>query len=305
MSPKLGILLLLLLLGIVWFFCISSHLAEFKAAYGGSTTAANTTANVKSNANTNAQLAAPSLKVAFENGKYKITGTVADEAAKQKILARAKEVYGDGNYIDELKVGGVSSASWLDSALALFKFTKDGVTAGGLTAEGNSISLIGEVPSEDAKAKAYKDAVAAVPATTTVNNLLTVKGQPALTADQAKTQAKLNEAIAGKIVEFESGKDVLTDKGKAVLDELAPIFKETKDSMEVGGHTDSDGNDAANMGLSQRRAETVKKYLADKGLEAARFTTKGYGETKPIADNKTPEGKQRNRRIEFQVKGGE
>lgn len=300
---KLGIVIAALLLLLWWFYCINYHGHEFAGMFAGNT-AANTNSNVKSNTNTNAQLAAPSLKVAFENGKYKITGTVADEAAKQKILARAKEVYGDGNYIDELKVGGVSSAPWLDSALALFKFTKDGVTGGGLTAEGNSISLIGEVPSEDAKSKAYKDAVASVPATTTVNNLLTVKGQPALTEDQAKTQAKLNEAIAGKIVEFESGKDVLTDKGKAVLDELAPIFKGTTDKMEVGGHTDSDGNDASNMNLSQRRAETVKKYLADKGLDAARFTTKGYGETKPIADNKTPEGKQRNRRIEFQVMGG-
>jgi OOP family OmpA-OmpF porin len=291
----------LLLLGLVWFFCINRHWAEFKAM-GGANTAANV--STASNSNASAKLAAPSLAVSFENGKYKLTGTVADEATKQKLIARAEEVYGKGNIIDEIKVGGVSSAGWLDSVLALLPFTKNGVTNGGLAVEGNSITLKGQVPDEATKTKVYKDAVAAVPASTTVNNLLTVAGQKALTDEQAKTQAKLNESIAGKIVEFESGKDVLTDRGKAVLDELVPVFKGSTDNLEVGGHTDSDGNDAANLSLSQRRAETVKKYLVDKGLDAARFTTKGYGETKPIADNNTADGKQRNRRIEFQVKGG-
>ena len=243
------------------------------------------------------------LKVAFDNGKYRLTGTLPDEATKQQVLAKAKEVYGEGNFIDELKVGGVSAPSWLSSALALFPFTKNGVTGGGLSAEGNSISLIGQVPTQADKDKIYADAVKASP-NATINNLLTIGSQKPMTEEQAKVQVKLNEALAGKIVEFATNSDQLTDKGKAVLDELAPIIKDSTDNLEIGGHTDNAGKPASNLSLSQRRAETVKKYLVGKGLDANRFTTKGYGQEKPIADNNTEESKQRNRRIGFQVTGG-
>ena len=122
--------------------------------------------------------------------------------------------------------------------------------------------------------------------------------------EQKMVQVKLDEQLSGKIIEFATASDQLTDKGKAVLDGLVPILKGTTDSLEIGGHTDNAGKPAANLSLSQRRAETVKKYLVGKGLDANRFTTKGYGQEKPIADNATEEGKQRNRRIEFQVTGG-
>jgi outer membrane protein OmpA-like peptidoglycan-associated protein len=69
--------------------------------------------------------------------------------------------------------------------------------------------------------------------------------------------------------------------------------------FEIGGYTDSDGDDAYNMTLSQQRADAVKTQLTSMGIDASRLTTKGYGETKPISDNKTPEGKANNRRVEF------
>ena len=69
--------------------------------------------------------------------------------------------------------------------------------------------------------------------------------------------------------------------------------------LEVGGHTDSDGDAARNQSLSQARAEAVRKVLADQGIDGARLTAKGYGSTKPIAKNDSPEGKANNRRVEF------
>jgi outer membrane protein OmpA-like peptidoglycan-associated protein len=71
--------------------------------------------------------------------------------------------------------------------------------------------------------------------------------------------------------------------------------------IEVGGHTDSDGPDAFNMQLSQRRADAVRQYLVNKGIAANRILTKGYGETAPIADNNTEAGKAKNRRTEIKV----
>jgi OmpA-OmpF porin, OOP family len=65
----------------------------------------------------------------------------------------------------------------------------------------------------------------------------------------------------------------------------------------IEGHTDSVGNDAYNQSLSQRRADAVRKYLLDKGVAAARLESKGFGESQPVADNATAEGRAQNRRV--------
>jgi OmpA-OmpF porin, OOP family len=299
------LLLILASLGLLLLFvlCPWKHWSEIETMQKGSSLA--NVANVNSNrtSNTNVTLGAASLKVTSENGKYRLIGTVPDEASKQQLLAKAKEVYGDGNFIDELKVGGVSKPDWLASAISLFSFTKNGVKNGGLSVEGTSISLIGEVASEAEKSKIFAEASKLL-SPTSVNNLLTVAGQKALSSEQAKTQVKLNEAISGKIIEFETGSDKLTAKGTAVLDSILPTIKDSAENLQIEGHTDNAGNPAKNLDLSKRRAETVKKYFVDKSIDAGRFKTAGFGQDKPIADNNTAEGKQRNRRIEFQVTGG-
>ena len=69
--------------------------------------------------------------------------------------------------------------------------------------------------------------------------------------------------------------------------------------VEIAGHTDSVGTDEYNMGLSLRRAESVRNYLVDKGIPADRLTIRGYGESQPVADNATAEGRFQNRRVEL------
>jgi len=69
--------------------------------------------------------------------------------------------------------------------------------------------------------------------------------------------------------------------------------------FEVDGHTDNSGNAQHNMELSQQRADAVKKQLVSMGIDASRLTTKGFGDTKPISTNDTPDGKSNNRRVEF------
>jgi len=72
--------------------------------------------------------------------------------------------------------------------------------------------------------------------------------------------------------------------------------------VEIGGHTDSGGSEKVNQKISEKRAESAKKYIMDKfNVPGDRMAVKGYGSKKPIADNKTKEGRSRNRRVEFKV----
>jgi OOP family OmpA-OmpF porin len=88
----------------------------------------------------------------------------------------------------------------------------------------------------------------------------------------------------------------------ALLDDVAQAMKDNpKIKVEVGGHTDSQGNNASNLTLSQKRAESVRIYLIKKGVTSDRMVANGYGETVPIADNRTKAGRGQNRRVEFVI----
>ncbi|MFM9901642.1 MAG: outer membrane protein OmpA [Polaromonas sp.] len=103
---------------------------------------------------------------------------------------------------------------------------------------------------------------------------------------------------------FDFNKSVIKSEGKAKLDDL--IGKIQGINLEViiaVGHTDSVGSDAYNQKLSVRRSEAVKAYLVSKGIEKNRVYTEGKGEKQPVADNKTAEGRAKNRRVEIEVVG--
>lgn len=109
----------------------------------------------------------------------------------------------------------------------------------------------------------------------------------------------------GKIISygitFDTGKDVVKPESYGSVKEIARILKENPDvKIKVAGHTDNDGDQAKNLDLSKRRAASVKECLVrDFGIEEFRITTEGLGQTVPIAPNSSPEGKAKNRRVEF------
>lgn len=101
---------------------------------------------------------------------------------------------------------------------------------------------------------------------------------------------------------FDTGKSTLRAVSFKSLNELAEFLKlKKKMVVEIAGYTDNEGSDAANLTLSQHRAETVRNYLIKKGVSPANLKAKGYGETNPIATNDTPEGRQMNRRTEVHI----
>lgn len=101
-------------------------------------------------------------------------------------------------------------------------------------------------------------------------------------------------------INFETGKATINPDSYKQLDEVVTALKQSSDlKLEVGGHTDNVGSPSANQTLSEARAQSVMKYLTGKGIDASRLTAKGYGQTVPIADNRTEDGRAKNRRVDL------
>ncbi|MBK9328826.1 MAG: OmpA family protein [Sphingobacteriales bacterium] len=119
---------------------------------------------------------------------------------------------------------------------------------------------------------------------------------------EVKEEAKKKLAFAARAIQFETGKAVIKPASYKVLDEVASILKEyAYYDVNVDGHTDNVGDDNFNLKLSQDRAASAVAYLVGKGIPASRLVSAGYGEAKPLADNKTAAGKAQNRRVEFNL----
>lgn len=107
-------------------------------------------------------------------------------------------------------------------------------------------------------------------------------------------------------VRFDTNKASLTVAAKANLDKLVPVFKEyAETNITIFGYTDSTGTPEHNLKLSEQRATAVKNYLVAKGLVVSRFKVTGLGIAEPIATNDTPEGRSKNRRVEFAITANE
>lgn len=103
---------------------------------------------------------------------------------------------------------------------------------------------------------------------------------------------------------FDFDKSVIKPEGKAKLDDLVSKVKAINLEVIIAvGHTDSMGSDEYNQKLSLRRSQAVKAYLVSKGIDKTRIYTEGKGEKQPVADNKTKEGRAKNRRVEIEVVG--
>ncbi|MBA2421728.1 MAG: OmpA family protein [Chitinophagales bacterium] len=108
--------------------------------------------------------------------------------------------------------------------------------------------------------------------------------------------------VAFENLEFETGKDIIRTTSNTSLNDLANLLiSKPSYGLRIAGHTDNVGSDASNMTLSKKRATAVKTYLVTKGVPAEKLVVEYYGETRPIADNKTAEGRQTNRRVEMTV----
>jgi outer membrane protein OmpA-like peptidoglycan-associated protein len=135
-------------------------------------------------------------------------------------------------------------------------------------------------------------------------NFVLTKGtaQEPYRKDVPMNKIEIDKPVVLKNVFFDTDKYDLKEKSKVELDKLVRFLnKNTTVKIELGGHTDNVGSIKSNQTLSENRAKAVYNYLVEKEIDAARLTTKGYGDTKPIADNETEKGRAENRRTEFKI----
>lgn len=227
-------------------------------------------------------------------GQVLVTGTVPDDVSKLALLSRLREIYGADKVVDQLSVGAVvMPPNWTAYVQKLITPGLRQVNRGQLKVDGNVVTVRGEVASNAIKQQVASDLAASLNPSYLVNNSLRVT---------ASDQSVLDQTLANRIVEFESGKSELTLNGKVILDEMAAsLLKLKSQKLEVIGHTDDQGLRAANVALSQARAEAVKAYFSTKGIDVAQISAFGAGSDRPMASNNTVEGRARNRRIEFRL----
>lgn len=263
------IIALLALIALIWLWM--SGRGPNAAGCCGAPASSATAVAPAATAATAAVVAAPAMaqavKASWDGSKITLEGVVGSEATKKAMLDAAIAKYGAGNVVDKLTV--------------------DAAAKGDV-----KITLSGEVASDAIKATHGTEAQAFYPGAT-IDNQLTVKAvaAPAVLASEVKCGDSISVAA-----NFATGSAQLSPAMAKVLGAVVPCIK---GPYEVGGHTDNVGADAPNQALSERRAKAVAGFLASKGVDAKLLSAKGYGETAPMADNGTAEGRAKNRRIEF------
>jgi len=237
-----------------------------------------------------AQSNAPSLN------QVVVAGTVPDEATRSAILARVREIYGTERVVDQLGVGAVvAPPNWSGYVQKLVSPDLKQVSHGQLAISGNNIDLKGEVTNEARRQQIAADMAKELNPTYVVRNGLRVAAQE---------QNILDATLANRIIEFEPSSSVLRPAGRAILDEMAAaMLKIGGKEVEVIGHTDSQGTRESNMALSLARADSVRLHLISKGIAPSLISTSGSGPDRPVAPNDSVEGRARNRRIEFRIRG--
>lgn len=121
--------------------------------------------------------------------------------------------------------------------------------------------------------------------------------------EPARVEVKQDHIEIGEKIQFELDKANIMEASHSLLNEIVAVLQQHANikKVDIIGHTDSDGSDTYNQDLSDRRAKAVLTYLAGHGIDGARLSAKGKGESQPIASNDTADGKEKNRRVEFLI----
>lgn len=230
-----------------------------------------------------------------------VTGSAPDAATKAAILAAAEAQAGSVPIVERITVDPNAKPP---KAADLGNLVKIAATVRGdlsVNYDGQTITLTGQVADDATRSTAEQAAATAIPGAI-VENQLRIGTIPPEQANCRVAQSRIIQILAANKITFQPETAVLTPASRETIAKVAAILKACFGvRVEVAGHTDSQGNPAASLPLSQRRAGAVKVELVRLGVFANRIRAVGYGESQPIASNATVEGRTANRRVEIKV----
>jgi OOP family OmpA-OmpF porin len=296
----LGVAILLLILLVLWLMGLGPSLSGSQAGCCGVAVAEQPVVPPVS-------VAQLPVDVAFKvhDGKVILSGEMPTEAERHNAFNAATAVFGAGHVIDQLTVWKSSSLpGWWQNIGKVLTWVKSGADFG-INHQGDKITLTGTVASDADKLGKEAEIKASLGGGRNVENQMSVEQAavaPPMPAPVANTTPEVppcsnNIAVA---ISFNSGSAALSADGKKQLDQVAQCLTTP---TEVAGHTDNVGDDTFNNKLSKARANAVITYITVANpAKGALLSAVGYGETKPVADNGTAEGRAKNRRIEFTAK---
>lgn len=230
-----------------------------------------------------------------------LTGYVPDNAVHAALVAAAGRKFFSEKVVDNLKAS-VGAPSGFASAVVPALGALSRLSTGTLVVSDREVKLSGDALYEAAANQIRAGLGKDFPQGWRFKPEISVK--PAAAPVDATVCQQLFAELLGKArIRFESGKADISADSTGLLDRLIETALRCPNAeIEIAGHTDGDGDEAANQTLSEKRAQAVADYLVKAGLPANRFMPVGYGASQPIAGNDTDDGKAQNRRIDFVVK---
>jgi outer membrane protein OmpA-like peptidoglycan-associated protein len=233
-----------------------------------------------------------------------VQAVVRDQAAKDKVIAEVQALLAEGTeFVDKLTIDEKTALPNPGALSALLHALSTATGEVSVKYDGAKVTLSGKVADRATKATAARAAASAVPGAVIANELqVPAIPKPPVSEACQTFEPRLAQVTAENKIIFLSGTAIVNDPSKISVVRIAALLKscDTYD-VEVGGHTDNLGSPATSLPLSQQRADAVKATLVKLGVPAGRITSRGYGETRPVAPNTTSAGRIANRRVEIRV----
>jgi OmpA-OmpF porin, OOP family len=230
-----------------------------------------------------------------------LSGYVPDNTVHAALVAAAGRKFFNEKVVDNLKAS-VGAPSGFAAAVVPALGALSRLSTGTLVVSDREVKLSGDALYDAAAAQVRAGPGKDFPQGFQYKAEISVK-PAAAPVDGTVCQQLFSELLSKGSIRFEPARATIDPDSAGLLDRLIETALRCPAAIiEIAGHTDADGDDAANQTLSEKRAQAVADYLVKAGLPADRFTAVGYGSTQPVASNETDEGKAQNRRIEFVVR---
>ncbi|HAE25720.1 MAG TPA: hypothetical protein DCG58_01045 [Hyphomonas adhaerens] len=241
--------------------------------------------------------ASPAWHFALSHGVLTLNGAMPDQATKDTVVRHAFNKISPPRITgvdDQLDITGVEAPEGYIQVAMRGVNTITRCDTGRAGFENGRFSLRCELPDSDA-AEVRREAIASMP-------FGTVDTVDILPHDAVVTcEAELTDLLMDARIEFDSSSSVIDASSNALLDAVAAAVRKCPGTLRIEGHTDSTGPEDENETLSRNRALAVRNALVARNVDPQRLIAEGYGATRPLAGNTTPEGRARNRRIEIRV----